>query len=341
MGWTNGRGARQFFWFGIVAVVAGAGPRHASDDDRALSRGDEDDAIAPTPIQAATAWAHDFDFDGLPDEIEYIFGTNPLYTDSDGDGSTDIAEWMMWSEPTDIESAPQQARSPGIRSHAYQVNDSIRVFVAVFPVNFFEGFHFYFGSPEFNRGMYGDAHTLWIQDFTSALPNMITSSTFVRDRGMSLFGVTFDIPISVVDKLAPLSLAFRGTIDGTVFYEQISLLSDGGSRMMLSPDTLADRENPESGMASFSALPLDTVRDEIPGGDGSGSLLSESTEDDPQYCQTSLTAGASSLSGGASFTVSTAQCVPDGLLYCTGADCSAMAGQSMVFIDYGWLQSDL
>ncbi len=38
------------------------------------------------------------------------------------------------------------------------------------------------------------------------------------------------------------------------------------------------------------------------------------------------------------FTVISADCVPDGLLECIEGDCAALEGQTIVQIDYGFLQ---
>ncbi|MCM8622351.1 MAG: Ig-like domain-containing protein, partial [Candidatus Accumulibacter sp.] len=50
--------------------------------------------------------APDSDFDGLPDDIEFVIGTSSSSPDSDRDGLRDFAEWDMDSDPLDGRSLP-------------------------------------------------------------------------------------------------------------------------------------------------------------------------------------------------------------------------------------------
>jgi hypothetical protein len=99
---------------------------------------------------------------------------------------------------------------------------------------------------------------------------------------------------------------------------------------------------PPAGSGQFSAQPLVGAGSGSSGGGGSGgSGGGEGGEGgtEPQYCQTTLGGGASNGLGGIEYSVQSAACVPDGLLFCVGADCADLVGASIVIIDYGFLQN--
>jgi len=81
-----------------------------------------------------------------------------------------------------------------------------------------------------------------------------------------------------------------------------------------------------AGQPSYAIQPLD------PSGGGGGG-------DDPEYCSLGFDAGTPVGVGSVEYSVTSASCQPDGLLFCVGVDCTALQGQKMMMIDYGFLQS--
>ena len=62
-------------------------------------------------------------------------------------------------------------------------------------------------------------------------------------------------------------------------------------------------------------------------------------DEDPEYCEAQLGVGDPTGGGAIVFEVEEAKCKPDGLLYCMTEDCEALKDETIVMIDYGFLQS--
>ena len=63
------------------------------------------------------------------------------------------------------------------------------------------------------------------------------------------------------------------------------------------------------------------------------------SDETPDYCEVGFSEGTPSGVATLEFTVLSAQCQPDGLLYCIDADCTALASQTFMMLDYGFLQA--
>ncbi len=263
----------------------------------------------------------DSDLDALPDEIEPLVGSSPTDPDTDQDGFMDGIEWVLGTSPADPTSIPDP--KPAMRSYAYQVQDQIRVFCGVFPADpaMVGCFRFLVGSDTFRNAPEGDPLTgLGIVDITSFFTLLGTSFTEAKFHGLTLVGFNVDLPTYLLVNHGQLNVALAATLADTPVVEQLYLGVQGTTGYVLGGGPAMP-----GGAASFAIQPLDPVplpQDEL-----------------PEYCEVGF--GNATPVGIASveYTVTSAACAPDGLLYCIDADCTALAGQTFVLVDYGFLQS--
>jgi hypothetical protein len=271
--------------------------------------------------QAAPPGEVDSDGDSLPDQVELIFGTQPFIKDSDGDLYSDGLEWVMRTDPIDPASLP--VPYPGVRSYAYETSSGVEVFTALWPgnLNLIDRVFAFYGSPNLDNVPEGD-ETLGILDITPFLYSSLVQFSSNDAEGFRLVSFTIRISSSLMDAYSPLSVGLAFSIAGRPLVERMALHKQGDCRMVFFPDP---SQVPGSGNpTSFFFQPL------APGGDGG---------EDPEYCLTEVGAGDPTGAGGMIYQVQSADCVPDGLLYCVAEDCQALAGQTLVTIDYGFLQA--
>ena len=278
-------------------------------------------AFGPPTARADIDWGFDTDLDGLPDEIELLIGGSPLLSDTDGDGFSDGIEFVCGSKVDDPASTP--TLHPATRSCAFQMNDRIRVFCAVYPANLdmVDSFHCVVGSEAFTVAPEGDpGRGVGIFEVTPILATAAHSYTLAQNLGLDLVGFSFDFDRNTLLRNAPISIGFATRIADVDCADEITLTVQGGTNLVLTngPATMA-------GQPSYAIQPLD------PSGGGSG--------DDPEYCSLGFDAGTPVGVGSVEYSVTSASCQPDGLLYCVGVDCTSMQGQKMMMIDYGFLQS--
>lgn len=270
--------------------------------------------------RAQLDWGEDMDCDGLTDEVERFLGANPTCADSDYDGAKDGAEWLLGSDLNDAASLPDP--HPAIRSCAYEAMGQIRVFCAVFPANldFVDSFRLIVGSSEFGYSTEGDPGTgLGLFDVSAFLAYVAHSFTNTQHVGLELAGFTIDLDPSLLEESGSLNIGWASKIAGVEVVDQIYLGIEGTTKFMLAG-------SPTMGSAgSFTIQPLSPVP---PPGD-----------EDSEYCKIGLSDGAPVGLASVEFSVTTADCEPDGLLYCIDVDCTALAGQKFVMVDYGYLQS--
>lgn len=264
---------------------------------------------------------YDADGDSLPDEVELIFHTQPYLSDSDGDSYSDGMEWLMRTDPLDPAQVPVPL--PAIRSHAYETTAGIHVFTVLWPGNLalIDRVYAFYGSPYLDHAPEGD-ETLGILDITPLIYSSLVQITSSEAEGFKLLSFTFRLTTGLMDSYSPLTVGLAMSIAGRPLVERMALFKQDDTRMVFFPDPslVPGAGNP----TSFFFQPLS------PGGGGGG---------DPEYCLTEVGAGDPTEAGGIIYEVQSANCVPDGLLYCVAEDCQALAGQTLVTIDYGFLQS--
>jgi hypothetical protein len=287
------------------------------------------DAARPPAARASIDRGHDQDGDGLPDELESILGSEMLFRDSDGDTFPDGLEWIGRSDPLDPLDHP--LLRPAMRCFAYELNGQIKVFLGLFPADLdvLDSFSAFLGN-ESIKGTSGN-ELIGIVNITGILATAVRSVTAQPLLGTTLAGFTLDIPITTLDQYSPLCVGISASVAGVTLVDEVTLVKRGGRRMSLASETAGTSGGGGTGVGFVMALlPLDPY-----GGPGAGGGGSE----DPEYCQANLSDGDPTGLGGIQFLVESANCVPDGLLYCVGQDCAALEGETFVMIDYGFLQA--
>jgi hypothetical protein len=263
----------------------------------------------------------DVDLDGLLDEVEPYIGADATNADTDGDGYIDGAEWTLGSDPKDPASIP--TLQPAVRSCAYKTNDQIRVFCAVYPANldYVSTFRLLVGSTTFKYAQDGDPGVgLGIVDISGILPLLAGSFTRTTFKGLDLVGFNFDLPYYLLENHGQLNVAWAANLAGSPVVDQLYLGLQGGNAYVLGaggPTT--------PGAVSCVIQPMGAVP--------------PTPDETPEYCAVGFSSGSPVGLASVEFSVTNASCEPDGLLYCIAADCSALAGQSFVMVDYGYLQS--
>lgn len=263
----------------------------------------------------------DSDADSLSDEFERFTRTDAYDDDSDDDGFSDGAEWVLGSDPLDGDSLPDPRVA--VRTYAYESAGTLRLYCGVYPadISLIDTFHFVAGSPQFTNAPEGDPGSgIGIIDLTDALPSIadgICGSTLL---GLPLLGFHIDFDLCLLDTSGPLSFAVASRIAGVDAIDQL-LVDVVGSMPFVVAGIPAD----PSGVAAFAAQPLDP----IPPPD----------EEQPEYCAVSFSSGTPIGVATIEYTVTSASCQPDGLLYCLDVDCQALSGQNFQMIDYGFLQA--
>jgi hypothetical protein len=276
-------------------------------------------AIGPASASGDINWGFDADLDGLPDEVELVVGGSPFLADTDGDGFSDAIEFVCGSRLDDPTSTPDV--KPALKTCAYEVGDRIRVFCAIYPANLdmVSSFHCVVGSPKFTFAPEGDPGTgIGILDITSLLPSITHSYTRTQYLGLDLVGFSFDLDRDLTLQNAPLNIGCAAKLAGVCCCDQMLMAVQGATHLVLAGGpTIAP------GLSSYTINPLD------PTGGG----------EEAEYCSLGFDSGQSVGVGSIEYSVTSASCQPDGLLFCVGADCTALQGQKFLMIDYGFLQS--
>lgn len=280
-----------------------------------------DGPLGPALARGDYAEGTDSDGDGLSDEFERFTATDEHDDDSDGDGYGDGAEWVLWSNPNDAATVPDPR--PAVRSCAFESAGVLRVYTAFYPANvdLIDSFHLLAASPEFVSAPEGDPGSgLGVIELTSALPSMASGFCGSQFLGLDLVGFHIDLDFSVMRTAAPLCLAYATKLAGTTAVDQIYLGSEGATCFVVAAGPTLP-----TGAAVFTAEPLQP----IPPPD----------EETPEYCAVDFSDGNPVGVATLEFVVTSAQCEPDGLLYCIDTDCTALANQTFLMLDYGYLQA--
>lgn len=279
---------------------------------------------APFWILTGTMRGGDQDGDGIPDRMERVLGASTLKIDTDGDGSSDLREWLGRSNPLSSRSIPG-SRRPSIRGFAWQDSPAspIQICVALYPKALLPSFHVFLGSPNLS----GKNSTYNIQEITGEIRPVVVE---IDDSDV----LTFFLPASYdLPSLSPISIGVvAGTKrDGTVVVDRFCLLDkpeDFGEMLLENLISLP------SG-SPIAAASLNSMGRTAPDGPGDSG---PKRDDEPSYCAVEFSDGTPVGLAAIQFSVVSADCAPDGLLYCIRSDCQSLLGKTFTMIDYGYLQ---
>jgi hypothetical protein len=275
--------------------------------------------LGPTSARGSFPEGIDSDGDGMSDEFERFTDTNAHVADTDGDGSDDGAEWLLRSDPNDASSLPEPR--PAIRSYAFESGGALRIFTLFFPAapTLVDSFHLVAGSPDFVQAGEGDPGTgLGVIDLTDALPSLAAGYCSSDYLGLPLVGFEIDLDLSVM-RSAPLVFGWAAQIAGVEAIDQLYLGIQGAT-----PFVVAGGPTLPGGLPTFVAAPLQPIP--------------PPNDEDSEYCEVAFSNGTPTGVATIEYTVTSAACEPDGLLYCIDADCTALANQTFLMLDYGYLQ---
>jgi hypothetical protein len=275
--------------------------------------------FGPASARGDINWGFDSDVDGLPDEVEAVVGGVPFLADTDGDGFGDAIEYVCGSRLDDPTSTPNV--QPSLKLSAFETGSSIRVFCALYPasLDLVNSFHCMIGSPNFTNAPEGDPGTgIGLFDITTVIPSLTRYYTRTQYLGLELVGFSFDLDKSVLLQNAPVNIGFVAKLAGVTCCDQLVLTVQGATHLVLAGGPAIS-----PGLSAYAIQPLD------PSGSG----------EDSEYCALGFDSGQSVGVGSIQYSVTSASCQPDGLLFCVGADCTALQGQKILMIDYGFLQS--
>jgi hypothetical protein len=299
-------------YLGAVAICfIGLGPDAAS--------GKRSVWLGPPSARGSFPEGTDYDGDGMSDEFERFTGTNAWVADTDDDGYDDGAEWLLRSDPTDQASIPDP--HPAIRSYAYETAGVLRVYTLLYPADetLVDSFHLVAASPDFDNADEGDPGSgLGVIDLTDALPTLADGFCGSEFLGLPLVGFHIDFDLSVM-RSTPLVFGWATQLAGVEAIDQLYLGIQGATSYVV-----AGGPTIPSGMPTFVAAPLQPIP--------------PPTNEESEYCEVGFSEGTPTGVATIEFTVTSAACAPDGLLYCIDADCTALANQTFLMLDYGYLQ---
>lgn len=301
----------------VLLFVGGGEARRGATAPRADRQPSID--LGPVTARGDINWGFDSDLDGLPDEVEAVVGGVPFLADTDGDGFSDAIEYVCGSRLDDPTSTPNV--QPSLKLCAYETGSSIRVFCALYPasLDLVDSFHCVIGSPNFTNAPEGDPGTgIGLFDITSVIPSLTRYYTRTQYLGLELVGFSFDLDRNVLLQNAPVNIGFVAKLAGVVCCDQLVLTVQGTTHLVLAGGPAIS-----PGLPGYAIQPLD------PSGSG----------EDSEYCALGFDSGQSVGVGSIQYSVTSASCQPDGLLFCVGSDCTALQGQKILMIDYGFLQS--
>lgn len=303
-------GAVAFCFFGV------------DDSRRDSANRSSPSRLGPPLARADFPEGDDADGDGLSDDLERFSDTNANCTDTDGDGYGDGAEWVLRSDPNDPQSLPDP--HPALRGYVYEADGALRVSTAFYPadLDLIEGFAFVAGSPNFDAAIEGDPGTgLGVIDLSSVVPTLATNVCTTTFLGLGLASFDMDFDLSLL-RSTPLVFGWAARIAGGDALDEAFVSTEGATSFVI----VSGPSVPGIGMA-LVAQPLQPIP--------------PPTFEQPEYCEVGFSDGVPVGVATLEFTVNSAQCEPDGLLYCIADDCGALADQTFMMLDYGYLQGKL
>ncbi len=278
--------------------------------------------FGPAAARAEYPEGIDSDADGLSDEFERFSDTNADCADTDGDGYDDGAEWVLRSDPNDEFSLPDPG--PAVRAYAYEAGGALRLSTTFYPadLDLIEGFAFVAASPEFTDAPEGDPGSgLGVIELSDVVPALATNVCTTAFLGLGLASFDMDFDLSLM-KSAPLVFGWAVRLAGDESLDQLFVGVEGATNFVVaSPGSVAGVA------AALVAQPLQPVP--------------PPAEEQPEYCAIGCSDGVPVGVATLEFTVTSAACAPDGLLYCIDTDCTALADQTFLMLDYGYLQGKL
>jgi len=275
--------------------------------------------IGPSSARGNYPEGIDSDGDGMSDEFERFTDTNADVADTDDDGYDDGAEWVLRSDPNDSASVPDP--KPAVRSYAYESAGMLRIQTLVYPADetLVDSFHLVAASPEFDNATEGDPGSgLGVIDLTDALPTLADGFCSSMFLGLPLLGFQIDFDLSAL-RSVPLVFGWATQIAGVEAIDQLYLGVQGSTSFVVAGGPALP-----SGLATFVAAPLQPIP--------------PPTNEESEYCEVGFSDGTPTGVATIEYTVTSAACAPDGLLYCIDADCTALANQTFLMLDYGYLQ---
>jgi len=264
----------------------------------------------------------DSDGDGLSDDLEKFSDTNANNADTDDDGYDDGAEWVLRSDPNDASSLPDPR--PALRTYAYEAEGVLRVSTTFYPSNLdlIEAFAFFAASPQFTDAVEGDPGSgLGVIDLSDVVPVLATNVCATSFLGLGLASFDMDIDLSVM-RSAPIVLGWAARLAGGETIDQLYLGTEGATNFVV-----ASGGSVAGVGVALVAQPLQPVP--------------PPSEENPEYCSIGFSDGVPVGVATLEYTVTSAACAPDGLLYCIDTDCTALADQTFLMLDYGYLQAKL
>ena len=299
-------------YLGAVAICfVGLGPDESSGEPMAW--------FGPSSARGTYPEGTDSDGDGLSDEFERFTDTNAHFADTDGDGYDDGAEWVLRADPNDSSSLPDP--QPAIRSYAYEAGGALKLVTHFYPADetLVETFHLVAGSPDFIHAVEGDPGSgLGVIDLTDALPTLADSFCSSEFLGLPIVGFEISLDLSVL-RSAPLVFGWATRLAGIEAIDQVYLGIQGATSYVV-----AGGPTLPGGLPTFVAAPLQPIP--------------PPNNEDSEYCEVAFSDGTPTGVATIEYTVTSAACQPDGLLYCIDADCTALANQTFLMLDYGYLQ---
>ncbi len=187
-------------------------------------------ALSPRSVVASPlpSCPVDLDCDGLADLLELQFGSSATSADTDGDGVTDLEEWIRRMSPTSNVSLGDQAPAPKARVFAYTESGSsvptIRIGVCLY-------------SPDGSPGWLSQLVMVgMLENGATGLPINLVSLPFQDPQGVEFYPgfdagsliarFSFSLPLSVLDDFLPFSfgagsLAANGPALDSMSFDQV------------------------------------------------------------------------------------------------------------------------
>lgn len=271
----------------------------------------------PPAAKAYISLSPDQDNDVLPDPFEQIYGTKDYMADSDGDTYIDGIEYVLRSNPFDIQDFP--VLEPGMRVAAYKVDQIIKLCVILFPGNLelLDKFVFFMTYGGVENQPNGQSQI----DLTSLIPMAISEFSYATFKGYLMMSIVFDIPESVIQDHAPLSIGIGVKIGGEAFADIGSYnVTNGQVVKYMTMDDLVPPGSPGYFGALTPNLPSDW--------------------EENQVCKTEMEEVGSN-DGIITYEITEAQC--QGIInqFCSPSDCSGLVGTQVVSIDSGFIHAAL
>ena len=221
----------------------------------------------PNVVRAEVVPARDLDGDGLPDQQEWVLGTNPLLPDTDGDGYTDTEEFARGSSALFPMSIPSNA-GLHVGMSARGELDGLHGFIGVYVPDS------NFRRVDLRIGMLSGSRIVYLpQSFVTT--NATIEFTGANEASASIALVDFHFPRAWVDRTGHLTMFATVGWEGSGSIDSVSvidLFNIGGVIALAMPDPTNlpamqfGRGGGAAGSGSTVYKPLTTSGDDTPRG---------------------------------------------------------------------------